>query len=279
MWALFFANIVNGQIMEQQNNIIVQPKLALKGAVAHSEGNKQFHKIILTVTNKDKFPSKMFELTESEKLPPNPCSEKLQVRNVLAVYTEEGKLIAGCMPLNSIHALDAQSFLIEKGTSIPAYVYVVITDLKTGANYKSNLISPFTGDTKDEAKQTMSRTGAGTGTVKGVIEIRNITGNTLGNFACKNLKISVHLMHSEAGELKWVRTSTASGIFSNRQCSFTIPNVPAGSAFVVSVTPEFPRGCGQSTFKATSSFPMEVKAQQELIYNVFVQEIGCIMIK
>ena len=71
--ALFLVTIGYGQIIEQQNKIIVQPRLALKGAVAHTQDNKQFHKVILTITNKDKFPSKMFELAESDKLQPNPC--------------------------------------------------------------------------------------------------------------------------------------------------------------------------------------------------------------
>ena len=118
------------------------------GAVAYERDGKQYHKIILTVTNRDKFAAKMFEISAGEKLPPNPCRKKVKTRVVLSVFGEDGKKIADCLAVASKAALEAPAFLIEKGASIPEFVYVVLTDLKTGSTYKSNLVSPSGGATK-----------------------------------------------------------------------------------------------------------------------------------
>ncbi len=129
-------------------NVIVKPKLALKGAVAYERDGKQYHKIILTVTNRDKIPPKMFQLGADEKLPPNSCRDKGRTRVMLSVFGEDGKQIAGCLKIASPQALEAPAFLIEKGKTVPEYIYIVLTDLKTGASVKSNLVSPFGGETK-----------------------------------------------------------------------------------------------------------------------------------
>jgi hypothetical protein len=138
----------NKKIIAKPTTVIVKPKLALQGAVAYERDGKQYHKIILTVTNRDKISSKMFELGANEKLPPNPCREKGRTRIALSVFGEDGKQIASCLKVASAQALEAPSFLIEKGKTVPEYVYIVLTDLKTGSTYKSNLVSPFGGETK-----------------------------------------------------------------------------------------------------------------------------------
>jgi hypothetical protein len=152
---LFALGTVSAQAQDDNKNIIVKPmsvsvkpKLALKGAVAYEQDGKQYHKIILTITNRDKISPKMFELGEGEKLPPNPCREKGRIRVVLSVYGENGKQIASCMKIASAQSLEAPAFLIEKGKTVSEYVYIVLTDLKTGASVKSNLVSPFGGETK-----------------------------------------------------------------------------------------------------------------------------------
>ncbi len=144
------ADAQNGDktISVKTTNIIVKPKLALLGAVAYKRDGKQYHKIILTVTNRDKLSPKMFELREGEKLPPNPCRLKEKTRVVLSVFGEDGKQIASCLKIASPQSLEEPSFLVEKGKTVPEYIYIVLTDLKTGASYKSNLVSPFGGETK-----------------------------------------------------------------------------------------------------------------------------------
>ncbi|MGI8638891.1 MAG: hypothetical protein ACR2MG_02940 [Pyrinomonadaceae bacterium] len=150
-----FFGAVTAQAQDNEKNILikpatyaVKPKLALKGATAETKDGKQYHKIVLTITNRDKFSVKIFELGENVKLPPNPCREKTRTRIVLAVFGENGKQFASCLPIGSPQALESPSFLIEKGKAIPDFVYIVLTDLKTGASLKSNLVSPSNGETK-----------------------------------------------------------------------------------------------------------------------------------
>lgn len=152
---IFFGTSI-AQAQDNEKNILikpttsaVKPKLALKGATAaETKDGKQYHKIVLTVTNRDKFPAKIFELGANVKLPPNPCREKVRTRIVLAVFGADGKQFASCLPIASPQALEAPSFLIEKGKTIPDFVYIILTDLKTGASLKSNLVSPSNGETK-----------------------------------------------------------------------------------------------------------------------------------
>jgi hypothetical protein len=144
------ADAQNGDknISVKTTNVIVKPKLALMGAVAYERDGKQYHKIILTVTNRDKISPKMFELGADEKLPPNPCREKGRTRVVMSVFGENGKQIASCLKIASPQSLEEPSFLVEKGKTVPEYIYIVLTDLKTGTTLKSNLVSPFGGATK-----------------------------------------------------------------------------------------------------------------------------------
>ena len=123
------------------------PKLALMGAVGETRSGVQYNKVILTITNSDKYDSQMFVLPSGVKLPPNPCAGS-RARIVAAVYAEAGKQYASCIPMPRPGSLSEFSFLIEKGKPVPPYVFAVLTDLKTGAAYRSNLISPSTGLTK-----------------------------------------------------------------------------------------------------------------------------------
>lgn len=135
-------------IAKPPTTIVVKPKVVLNGAVGYERDGKQYHKIILIVTNRDKFPAKMFELGEGEKLPPNPCRDKVKTRIIMSIFGEDGKQIATCLAIASAQALERPSFLIEKGKIVPEFVYLVLTDLMTGATNKSNLVSPFGGETK-----------------------------------------------------------------------------------------------------------------------------------
>jgi len=67
---------------------------------------------------------------------------------VMSVFGEDGKQIESCLAISSAEALERPSFLVEKGKTVPKFVYIVLTDLKTGASFKSNLVSPFGGATK-----------------------------------------------------------------------------------------------------------------------------------
>jgi len=123
------------------------PKLALLGAVGVTKGRTQYHKVTLTVTNRDKFSQQMFDIPEISKLPPNPCAAS-KTRIVAAVYSDLGKPLSKCSPISARDSLGEIAFLILKGSAIPNYVYLVLSDLQTGAAYRSNLVSPSTGATK-----------------------------------------------------------------------------------------------------------------------------------
>jgi len=149
---LAFSTTVQAQIANPYPQMTKQvaapvPKLALIGAVGETKAGVAYHKIILTITNADKYDSEMFAVPAGTKLPPNPCGYAA-TRVVAAVYAEGGKHYASCMPVPRPGSLDRFSFLIEKGKTVPPFVFVVLTDRKTGAAYRSNLISPSTGLSK-----------------------------------------------------------------------------------------------------------------------------------
>lgn len=123
------------------------PRLALMGAESAMKGKVQYHKIVLAVTNRDKYDLQMFTLPDSVKLPPNPC-RGAHTRMVAAIYDERGTAYTKCTPMPGRDSLGAINFLIQKGSAIPRFVYVVLTDLSTGGAYRSNLVSPSTGVTK-----------------------------------------------------------------------------------------------------------------------------------
>lgn len=123
------------------------PKLALMGAASAAKAGVQYHKIVLSITNRDKYETQMFVLPDGVKLPPNPCGG-VRTRVVSAVFDERGTILSKCMPVANRDSLGAINFLIQKGSAIPKFVYVVLTDLGTGGAYRSNLVSPSTGATK-----------------------------------------------------------------------------------------------------------------------------------
>ena len=123
------------------------PKVALNGAVGENVSGIQYHRVFLLITNWDRYSSEMFITPIGRKLPPNPCAEA-KTRIVLAVYSDRGALLSGCIPMPKPADLGKFSFLLSKGRTVPDFVYAVIHDRHTGAAYRSNLVSPWNGSTK-----------------------------------------------------------------------------------------------------------------------------------
>ncbi len=128
---------------------IIVPKLRLRGAEAYHVGGsvpKDFHKIIFTFLNWDKFPVQWFQpATDSPALPPSPCRQNYTpTRMFLILHSEDGKL-KQCRALTSKEDF---YYLLEKGKPIPEFVYVEVTDRTNGMKFKSNLVSPSGGQTK-----------------------------------------------------------------------------------------------------------------------------------
>ena len=141
------AQITTPDLTDIKTLKVIQPKLALLGAEKAVINGKEYHKIVLTVTNRDKFSPKMFELPSGVQLPPNPCGN-LKVRVVMEVYGNDGRSYRKCLAVRAPEYLKSPSFFIETGKPIPDFVYIVLTDMQTGVVYKSNLISPSTGASK-----------------------------------------------------------------------------------------------------------------------------------
>ncbi len=149
---LVFATSLYAQDPDLRAAIVKQasaPKLkvVLMGAVAETKGTTQYHKIVLQVTNRSSLSRDLFITPQPALLPPNPC-KGTRARLVAAVYDGRGPVLSSCTAIASRDDLGGLSFLIEKGKTIPKFVYVVLTDLKTGSAFKSNLVSPLDGSTK-----------------------------------------------------------------------------------------------------------------------------------
>lgn len=142
---LAFTTSSNSQALQSERQVAAPlPKLALLGAEPYTRGGKKYHRIVLTVTNHDRYSLSMFETGSIPALPPNPCVN-LKARVTAAVYSESGETMTKCMSFPTPSSLKSFAFLVEQGKPIPKFVYLVLTDIKTGGAYRSNLISPSTG--------------------------------------------------------------------------------------------------------------------------------------
>ncbi len=141
------AQITNPNPAKINQIAVVLPKVVLKQAFTTTIGGKQYSKMVLTVTNRNKLDPKMFELADNVELPPDPCGI-LKMRVVISLFGMDGKQLKGCGAVRIPHSLSGYEFTVEKSEPIPQYVYIVLTDRKTGFTYKSNLVSPWNGKTK-----------------------------------------------------------------------------------------------------------------------------------
>ena len=149
---LVLSAVINAQTTNPNPPLVKQiaaplPKLALIGATTTTSGRTQFFRIVLTVTNRNEIPQQLFEIPVGGKLPPNPCTG-VKSRAAAVVYSERGTPMGKCIALNTRDSLHNFSFLVEKGKTVPPFVYVIVADLYTGAVYRSNMVSPFGGATK-----------------------------------------------------------------------------------------------------------------------------------
>ena len=135
------AQIANPYQIERQVAAPV-PKLALLGAETGVQDGAKYSKIIFSVQNREKYDPQMF--VAGPNLPPNPC-KAAGTRIVAAIYSESGFAQTSCIPIRSQGALASFSYLTLHGKPVPKYVYAVLTDRQTGAAYRSNVISPWTG--------------------------------------------------------------------------------------------------------------------------------------
>jgi hypothetical protein len=148
--------LLSGEAYTQENGVQAEvarqipaplPKLALNGAVPEWKGGVHYHRIVLMITNWERYSSDMFLVPTGRKISSNSCADAGS-RVVITVFSDRGTPLSGCIPMPKPADLGKFSFLFRKGPTVPDFVYVVIYDRYTGGAYRSNLVSPSSGHTK-----------------------------------------------------------------------------------------------------------------------------------
>lgn len=115
---------------------VPKPMLYMAGDEPYSAGGKNWVRHRYGVLNSEAFPAAFF--TPAPDLPPcgaNPNSSRAWVD----FYDAAGKRLYGFCALGSPQHLNSLWFATEEGTIPPSWIYIEITDRKTGTKYRSNL--------------------------------------------------------------------------------------------------------------------------------------------
>jgi len=115
---------------------IPNPVLYFVGAEPIVTGGKQFIRYHFDVLNKHDYPDELF--AASPDLPP--CGNNTKAaRTWVDIYEQNGKRLNGFCALSKSADLDKLWFALEAAQVPPSWVYIELTDRKTGTKYKSNL--------------------------------------------------------------------------------------------------------------------------------------------
>ena len=112
------------------------PVLYFLGEEIFTTGGKQFTRYSFDVANKDAYPDELF--TASPDLPPCGSNTKA-ARTWVDFYDQSGKRLNGFCALGKSADLNKIWFALETSQLPPSWVYIELTDRKTGTKYKSNL--------------------------------------------------------------------------------------------------------------------------------------------
>ena len=115
------------------------PKLIFKGAESYTANGKQWIRYKLAIANKAIFPAELF--TPAPDLPPCGLNTNASRTWVDIFDTATNQRLYGFCSLSSPQDLDSLWFAVERGTSPPRQVYVVLTDRRTNTTYRSNSVS------------------------------------------------------------------------------------------------------------------------------------------
>lgn len=128
---------------------IFVPDLRLRGSESvevNAVVPKSYHKVTFLLQNWGKFPAEMLQPTaEPPSLPPNPCRQMKTSTRLFAILHSKAGETLGC---TSLKPNEDFYFLLEKGKTIPNFVYVDVVDRSNGNSYKSSPVSPLSGATK-----------------------------------------------------------------------------------------------------------------------------------
>lgn len=114
---------------------IPNPQLYLTGTEVFEQGPKTFIRYRYDVFNKDHYPAAMF--AASPALPPCGLNTKAS-RTWVDVFDSGGKRLNRFCAFGNPNDLGSIWFALEQGVVPPSYVFIVLTDRKTSAKYKSN---------------------------------------------------------------------------------------------------------------------------------------------
>ena len=112
------------------------PVLVFIGQQPFESGGKEFTRYRFSVHNRADFPDELF--AAAPELPP--CgTNKNASRTWLDIFDQRGKRLNGFCALSKQGDLDGIWFALEKDVIPPSWVYIELSDRKTGSKYRSNL--------------------------------------------------------------------------------------------------------------------------------------------
>jgi hypothetical protein len=115
------------------------PNLVFKGTEAYTANGKQWIRYKLAISNKEIFPAELF--APAPDLPPCGSNTNASRTWVDIFNTATNQRLYGFCALSSPQDLDSLWFAVERGTSPPQQVYVVLTDRRTNTAYRSNSVT------------------------------------------------------------------------------------------------------------------------------------------
>ena len=116
--------------------VLPNPVLYFLGQEFVEIGGKQFARYHFDVLNKDQYPDELF--AASPNLPP--CGNNTKAARMwVDIYEQNGKRLNGFCALSKSADLSKIWFSMETGVVPPSWIYIEMTDRKTGTKYKSNL--------------------------------------------------------------------------------------------------------------------------------------------
>src|SRR5690348_4944623 len=117
---------------------LAEPKLRFVGTEAYEANGFDFTRYKYAVTNKSKFPKELF--AASPDLPA--CGDNTKAsRTWVDLYDGDGKKLYWFCAFTGPDDLQSLWFALTSDKLPPAKVYIEMTDRKTGASVKSNMVS------------------------------------------------------------------------------------------------------------------------------------------
>ncbi|HEY0408446.1 MAG TPA: hypothetical protein VGC89_22115 [Pyrinomonadaceae bacterium] len=113
------------------------PVAIYTGPEFYTTGGKHWQRYKFEVVNLEVYPNEMF--APAPDLPPCGSNTKSS-RTWVDIYDQSGKRLNGFCALPNRDGLNKLWFALEEGVVPPSWIYIELTDRKTGTKYKSGLV-------------------------------------------------------------------------------------------------------------------------------------------